>query len=249
MSATALQRLRAAAPAMSIGILTADLLRLGEEVRLLEAGGARVVHFDVMDGCLCPSMTIGPPLVKAVCTTMLKDVHLMVENPLPKLDAFVAAGADILTVSVEACRHPLQLLQTLGKMQNANDSARGIVRGVGLNPGTPVEMVGPLLDELEMVLLLAVNPGFNGQTFHAGTGRRVERVRELCRQAGRESLVCVDGGVKKNNVAAIAAMGADLIVTGSAVFDGNDAAANLREMTSALSDLAPNRKISDRDNR
>jgi ribulose-phosphate 3-epimerase len=230
VNSVAVAQLRALAPTLSVGVLTADLLRLGDEVRLLEKAGVGVVHFDVMDGCFCPSMTFGPPLIKAVRTTMLKDVHLMIEDPLPKLDAYVAAGADILTVSVEGCRHPHRVLQAIGELRNANDPARGLVRGVGLNPGTPLESIVPLLDEVDLVLLLAVNPGWGGQRFIAGTAERVRRVIELGRATGRDLLVCVDGGIKRDNVAAVAATGVHLIVTGSAVFDGKDAATNAAAM-------------------
>lgn len=230
MNRAAFDQLTAAAPTLSVGVLTADLLRLGDEVCLLEAAGVSVVHFDVMDGCFCPSMTFGPPLIKAVRTTMLKDVHLMIEDPLPKLDAYVAAGADILTVSLEGCRHPHRVLQAIGALRNANDPARGIVRGLGLNPGTPVESIVPLLNEVDMILLLAVNPGWGGQSFLSTTGRRIECARALCCEAGRPALFCVDGGVTRDNVAAIAALGPDLIVTGSAVFDGTNAAENAKTM-------------------
>jgi len=235
MTRTAVEeRLRAVAPTLSVGVLTADLLALGAEIGRLERAGVSVVHFDVMDGCFCPALTFGPPLIRAVRTTMLKDVHLMIEEPLEKLGAYVGAGADLLTVSLEACRHPHRVLQAIGELRNANDPARGILRGVGLNPGTPVASVVPVLDEVEMVLLLAVNPGWSGQRLIDSTAGRVRQLAELCAAAGRRVLICVDGGVKRDNAAAVAAMGADLIVTGSAVFDGKDATANAQFMLEAV---------------
>ncbi len=234
MSRTAFETLQAAAPTLSVGVLTADLLALGSAIRLLEAGGATAVHFDVMDGCFCPALTVGPPVIKAVTTPMLKDAHLMIEAPLGKVADFVAAGADIVTVHVEADRHVHRVLQMLGRMDNANDAARGIVRGVALNPGTPVEAVEPLLDEVELVLVLGVNPGWSGQAVIPATWDRIARVRELVARSGRPMLVGVDGGITRTNVAAAVRAGADLVVTGSAVFDGRAPAENLRGMLQAL---------------
>ena len=228
------QRVRTVSPALSVGILTADLTALGAALRVLEQAGAPFVHFDVMDGRFCPMHTFGPPIVKACRTSLIKDVHLLIEEPLDKLESFVAAGADMITLHLEACRHPHRALQALRTMTNANDSARGILRGVALNPGTPVESVQPLLDETDMVFLLAVNPGWGGQKFIDATGRRMERLRELICQSQRDILMGLDGGITKDNVGDAVRMGADIIVTGSAVFDGKDAAANYRQMAQTV---------------
>jgi ribulose-phosphate 3-epimerase len=222
------------APTLSVGILTADLLSLGSELALLERAGVGVAHVDVMDGCFCPMMTVGPPIVRAMKTPLLKDVHLMIDEPLMKVGDYVAAGADIVTVHVEATAHVHRVLQQLGAMTNVNDPARGLVRGVALNPGTPVEAIEPLLDETELVLLLAVNPGWSGQRFSPATLDRLARVREMVAQAARRILVGVDGGITRQNVAEVARAGADLIVTGSAVFDGKAAAANAAAMLEAV---------------
>ncbi len=188
---TAAQRLRALGPTVSVGMLTADLGNLSHDIDVLEGTGVGVVHFDVMDGCFCPMTTVGPPIVKAVHTSMLKDVHLMIEAPLLKVADYVAAGADIVTVHVESERYLRRVLVELGSMTNANDADRGIVRGVALLPGTPVAAVEPVLDLADYVLVLAVDPGG-------------------------------------------APPGADLIVTGSAVFDGVDPDGNARFMLDAL---------------
>lgn len=234
MPSRALTALKAAAPTLSVGVLTANLLELGAEIHLLEQAGVQVVHFDVMDGCFCPAMTFGPPLVRSVRTAMLKDAHLMIDEPLAKVADYVAAGADIVTVHVEASRHTHRVFQQLGQMPNANDPERGIVRGVALNPGTPVEAVEPVLDEVEMVLLLAVNPGWGGQKLIPSTMDRLARLREIVGASPREILVGVDGGITRQNVADVARAGADLIVTGSAVFDGRAAADNARAMLQAV---------------
>ena len=231
---SSLETLREFAPTISVGILTADLLRLGSEVSLIEQAGVKVVHFDVMDGCFCPMMTLGPPLIKAVKTPLLKDVHLMIEEPLDKVGDYVAAGADLITIHAESCRHPHRVLQQLGKMENANQAARGLIRGVALNPGTPLETIEPLLGELEMILLLAVNPGWGGQKFIESTHERLREVKKMVQKSGNDILIAVDGGIKRDNVAEMGASGVDLVVTGSAVFDGKAPSQNAKYMIAAL---------------
>lgn len=144
--------------------MTADLMSLGSEVSILETVGIRVVHIDVMDGCFCPMMNVGPPVVRAMKTPLLKDVHLMIVAPLDKVADYVAAGADLVTVHPESGPHLHRVVQRLGSMTNAHDPARGLVRGAALNPGTPLEVPEPLMAELELTLLLAVNTGGAGQT-------------------------------------------------------------------------------------
>jgi ribulose-phosphate 3-epimerase len=218
---------------LSIGINTADLANLGSEVRVLESAGAEIVHIDSMDGLFCPMTVGGPPLVKAIRTPLLKDSHLMIVDPVDKVGDHVAAGADIITFQVESTRHPHRVLQVLGKAVNANDPERGIVRGVALNPGTPISAAEPLIDELEYVLVLAVNPGWGGQKFIESTERRLDEVKRLIRRSGRKIVLGVDGGVTRENITRVATMGPNLIITGSAVFDGKDAAANARFMLDA----------------
>jgi ribulose-phosphate 3-epimerase len=229
-----LRSLREASPTLSVGMMTADLLNLGSEIALLETSGVKLVHFDVMDGCFCPMLTIGPPIVKAVKTPLLKDVHLMITDPLARLADFLKAGADIVTVHLEADRYIHRVLQELGGMQNANGAERGLVRGLAVNPGTPVEAVEPMLDEVEFVMLLAVNPGWSGQKFAAETPRRLERLQRLLEGSGNDILVGVDGGITRQNVGEVAKLGTDLMVTGSAVFDGKDPVGNAKYMLEAV---------------
>jgi len=229
-----LELLRAAAPTVSVGVITANLLALGSEIELLERTGVKLAHVDVMDGCFCPMMTVGPPFIKAIKTSLLKDVHLMIEEPLEKVADYAAAGADIITIHVEDCSHVHRVLQKLGTLTNVNDAERGIVRGVALNPGTPLEALEPLLDELEYILLLAVNPGWGGQKYIPSTTARIAHVQRMIADFGKNIILGVDGGITKENIAQAAATGADLIVTGSAVFDGKTPEANARFMLDAV---------------
>jgi ribulose-phosphate 3-epimerase len=225
------EKLKASAPQISVGVLTADWMSLGQELRLLETAGVTLLHFDVMDGAFCPMLTMGAPIVAGLETKLLKDIHLMIEEPLSKLESFVAAGADIITMHVESTRHPHRVLQALGKMTNVNDAQRGIVRGVALNPGTPLDALDPLLDEIDLVLLLAVNPGWTGQNFIPAARERLTQLRS---KVGDQILICADGGITRDNIAQIAALGADIIVTGSAVFDGKAPLENARYMIGAI---------------
>ncbi len=201
--------------------MTADWMRMGDELGRIEEAGGDFVHIDVMDGCFCPQLTVGPAVIAALKTTLPKDVHLMIEEPLEKVRAYVDAGASVLTFHIEATRHPHRVLQALGST---------VTRGVALNPGTPIAAIEPLLDDVEQVLVLAVNPGWGGQRFGASTPRRVAQARDLIARSGREIRLAVDGGVTRDNAAVIAALGVDVIVAGSAVFDGGDASANLGRM-------------------
>ena len=230
--------LHQAAPLISVGVLTADLLSLGSELKLMEQAGVKLLHIDVMDGCFCPMMTVGPPLIQALKTPLLKDVHLMIEEPLAKIESYLAAGADMITVHAESGRHIHQVLQALGEMAHANDPDREILRGLALNPGTTIEVVEPVIEELEMVLLLAVNPGFGGQKFIPFTRQKIAKLRKLIRDVGKDVLICVDGGIKKDNIAEVAAMGVDIIVTGSAVFDGKTPLENARYMIETVTNAA-----------
>ncbi|MHC4542498.1 MAG: ribulose-phosphate 3-epimerase [Planctomycetota bacterium] len=215
-SKTLFDQLSQKTPLVSVGVLSADLMSLGSDLKLLERAGVGLLHFDIMDGCFC----------------------LMVNEPLDKLESYVEAGADMITVHVESCRHTHRILQKLGEMTNASDPARSIVRGVALNPGTPLEAVLPLIDEVEMVFLLGVNPGWGGQKFIASTQRRLKQLKAMIAESGREILTGVDGGITRNNIADVARMEADIIVTGSAVFDGKTPLKNARFMIRAANDAA-----------
>jgi len=221
-----LRQLLDGGPRLTVGMLTADLLHLGDELQLLETAGVELVHVDVMDGVFCPMLTVGPPMIRALRTPLIRDAHLMIRDPLSKIDQFVAAGADMVTFHIEGAAQPHRVLQVLGTATNANDPDRGIIRGVGLNPSTPLTVVEPLLDQLDYLLILAINPGWGGQSFLPSTAGRIEAARRMIESSGRPILLGIDGGVTRDNVAHVATLGADLIVSGSAIFDGTPGAAD-----------------------
>jgi ribulose-phosphate 3-epimerase len=225
-----LARLATGCPRLTVGMLTADLGALNDQLALVAGEGVELVHIDVMDGVFCPMLTLGAPVVQAMRTPMLRDVHLMVEDPLAKVGAFVAAGADLVTFHLEGAAQPRRVLTSLADAVNVNDPERGLIRGVAITPSTPVGAIEPLLGDLEYVLILAVDPGWGGQGFAPSTPDRVAQARELIEASGRTILLGIDGGVTKANIGQVLALRADIVVTGSAVFDGKAVAQNARFM-------------------
>ncbi len=209
---------------ISPSILSADFLRLGEEVQALEKAGADYIHVDIMDGHFVPNLTIGPPVLKALrrITSLPLDVHLMIENPDQYLAAFAEAGAAILTVHVEAVVH---LHRTLSEIR-----ALGAKAGVSLNPATPVCLIEPALEYADLVLVMTVNPGFGGQEFIPEVLPKIGQIRRLIDKNRQPVELEVDGGIKTENIGSIAAAGADVFVSGSGIFKTPDYQKTISEM-------------------
>ena len=205
-------------------ILAADLADLGAAVRACEAGGADLVHVDVMDGHFVPNLTFGVPVVAALQrrTRLPLDVHLMVSNPAALADEYLAAGAAVLTFHWEAEPHPHRLAAAIRE--------RGARAGVALNPGTPAETLVDLLPAVDHVLIMSVNPGFAGQRFIPEALDKLRRMRALVRQRGLPITIGVDGGVGRGNIRQVVAAGADVCVVGSAVFGAADPVEEMREL-------------------
>jgi ribulose-phosphate 3-epimerase len=209
--------LRRTAPSLSVGLLAADAMAYGAAIAELEEAGAALLHFDVMDGVFCPAFTAGPPLVAASKTKMLKDVHLMVADPIAVIPAVLKAGADIVHIHPEGLMHLHRALVMLD-VDNAGCPGRRALRAVALNPATPVDVVAPVLHAIDMVTLLAVDPGWSGGSPDAALGRKVERLRQLAAEAGRDPLIAIDGGITEATIGIAAGVRPDMIVSGSAVF-------------------------------
>ncbi len=204
-------------------ILSADFSRLGDEIRAVEAAGADIIHVDVMDGHFVPNITIGPMIVQSAreVTTLPLDVHLMITNPELYIADFAKAGADYITVHVETAFHLNRLVQSIKEHE-------GVKAAASLNPATPLSSLDYILEDLDMVLIMSVNPGFGGQAFIPSALDKIRTLRKLIDERGLKVEIEVDGGVKPDNAAKIIKAGADILVAGSAIFGMKDYAEAIR---------------------
>ena len=217
-----ISKLKTGTPQLSIGTLTGSMMNQGQEVAILENAGVNLLHLDVMDGHAWPKITVGAPFLAGIKTDLIKDVHLLVSNPENHIADFLGAGANIITVHPE---HTENLEKNL-ELLNASDA----LCSVGIYPSTPLEKITPYLDKIDVVFVLAIGPDTGKETFFDRVAERINKLRKL----KPNLVIAIDGAVKKNNIADIASLKPDLIVTGSAVFDGNDAAANIAEMNTSI---------------
>jgi ribulose-phosphate 3-epimerase len=210
-------------------ILSADFTRLGDEIKAVESAGADWIHIDVMDGHFVPNITMGPLVVKAVksITGIPLDVHLMIEHPDRYLESFAESGADFISVQVEACAHLNRTLQRIREL--------GVGAGAVLNPATPLCSLDWVLDLLDIVLIMSVNPGFGGQQFIPNSLDKIRRLRQLIDARNLSTLIEVDGGVNEHTIADISKAGADVFVAGSAIFGKPDYANSIKTFRRLMS--------------
>lgn len=213
-------------------ILAADFARLGEQVRSAGDGGASVIHVDIMDGHFVPNLTIGPPVVKSLrqATALPLDCHLMIENPDEFIPAFAQAGANWMSVHQEACRHLNRTLHLI--------KSHGCLAGVVINPATPVSTLEEVLDIVDYVLVMSVNPGFGAQKFIPSTLHKMRRLAEIRSERGLSYRIEVDGGVAHDTVADVVRAGAEILVAGNAVFGRGDPKKNAQDLLQAASEAA-----------
>ena len=213
---------------LSPSILSADFARLGEDIKIIDEAGAEYIHVDVMDRLFVPSISFGMPVIKSIRKVIGKvfDVHLMINEPIRYIDEFVKAGADIITVHVEACS---DVVATIEKIK-----ASGVKAGITLNPDTPVSAISPYLDMVDMVLVMSVNPGYGGQKFIVTSIDKLKEVKKLKDDSGLGFDIEVDGGINVDNLPSVLEAGANVIVAGSAIFSG-DPAANVSNFKGVMS--------------
>jgi ribulose-phosphate 3-epimerase len=213
---------------IAASILSADFSRLGQEIKAVEKAGVDVIHVDVMDGHFVPNITIGPVVVEGLrkITTLPLDTHLMVEKPDQYIEAFAQAGSAWITIHAEVCPRPLRTINKIREL--------GVRPGIVLNPRTSLKPLYPLLEEIDLVLLMSVNPGFGGQTFIPATLKKIERLKKMVHKNGYPLEIEVDGGIKISNIQEVARAGADIFVLGTGIFKTKDYGETVEKLKQAI---------------
>lgn len=214
---------------IAASVLSADFARLGEQIREAEAAGVEWVHIDVMDGHFVPNLTFGPPVIKSLrpVSKLPFDVHLMIERPEPSIPDYVKAGANLVTVHVETCPHLHRTIQQIRSL--------AVKAGVSLNPATPLDSVAPILGDVDLVLIMSVNPGFGGQSYIEASTARIVRLREMLESTGSGAELEVDGGINQDTIGEVVDAGASVVVVGSGIYnDSASVAQNVADLRGLL---------------
>ncbi|HBG28949.1 MAG: hypothetical protein A2Y10_03525 [Planctomycetes bacterium GWF2_41_51] len=221
-----IDEIKASAPLLSVGILTADLMNLGLEIKILEDAGIKLLHIDVMDGKIWPKITVGSSFVQGIKTPILKDVHLLIDKPENQIENFINAGANVLTFSIEYCSDVKRTFNIIKQMPQAKE----MLVGLSLNPSTSIDSITPFIDDIDAILLLAIGPDTGNNNFISALPERIAQLRKI----KKDVLIFVDGAIKKDNISQVTSMNPDVIVAGSGIFDGKDPAGNLKFMIDAV---------------
>lgn len=217
-------------PSLSVGVLSANMMNLADDIAKLENEQVKMLHFDIMDGNFVPVLSVGNAFVKSVKTKMLKDVHLLINNPEQAVPLYASAGADIITIHAESKGNVHRALQMIQEQTNVNDPSRKISAGLALNPGTAIARIEPYIDLVDIIFLVCINAGFPNQKFNHESIRRFKLLKYLVKESGRKILLGIDGGITKENFQEVKTLEPDIIVSGSAVFEKGLIRENLDQM-------------------
>lgn len=229
-----IEHIQSKSPTLSINIIDCDLLKLEDQISQIDKSGVELIHFDIKDGCFVPYLTFGPCFVKAVKTTLLKDVHLMIHDPAEKYQDYIESGADIITLHIESDYNLHETLKDFDNYKNINDPERTIIRGIAMNPDIPVEDLAPFLEDVEMVTVMGYNPKFKNGKIDDRLSERVKKIKKMIDYTKKDILLSINGGIDINNIKEFAGLGADILVTGKSVFNDHNLLQNIEKLLALI---------------
>jgi len=227
-------RIKLNSPTLSVNIIGCDLMKLGEQISLIEKANLHLIHFDIKDGCFVPTITFGPCFVKAINTGLIKHTQLMIHDPSEKYIDYIKSGADIITLHIESDYNLKNTLKILGKHTNQNDEKSKIVRGLAINPDIPVQDLAPFLDDIDLVTVMTYNPKMIDGKQDDLLLKRINEIKKMIDYADKDILLCINGGINKTNIKEYRNLGADILVVGSAIFKNDLIIENINELLSLI---------------